>query len=94
MSQINEDNAELVILTTEETSQSINIKKEQMKMVMHGTSISEETAKQAEENMQYYKDAEHEEITLRLEAEALCDSWNNKGNIPASEAAWLLKTEF
>ena len=57
---------------------------------MHGNNISDETAEQAKERQQYYKDAENEEIKIRLDVEALCDSWGNKENIKASKAARLI----
>ena len=41
MSQINEDNAELVILTEEEAIQSLNIKEEQIKKVINRPRIIE-----------------------------------------------------
>ena len=49
MSQINEDNAELVILTAEEAIQSLNIKQEQIKKVINRTRIIKSMAKLAEE---------------------------------------------
>ena len=59
MQQIkNESNAELVIKTTEEIIQSINIKIEQITKVMHCNNISEETAEQAKEGQKCYQDTE------------------------------------
>ena len=57
---------------------------------MHGNKISDQTAEQAEESLQYYKDAEKEEKTIKLKIEALCDSWNHKGSIGATEETTLI----
>ena len=53
MNQVNKDNAELVILTAEETLQSLSIKRKQIKKVMNGSKISESTEKKEEENLQW-----------------------------------------
>ena len=45
---------------------------------MNGPGISESTAKQAENNLQWYKNAENQEIAERLHTKAIVDNWDKK----------------